>query len=291
MGHGILSGCPFHLTRSWTNDMTLSYSELHRWERQNSRKRKKNRKETSASAKKKTQKSYSTITTKKAAKVPTTSGGKKPSVELSRLQRAKFIMPATYRQVSGNLDTVKSGTLLFSTAYGIGFFESLTKDKGTIRFKASKKVFSVGTIGKALECGALCLVEKLDVNKQREKQWHLISLESERAEIFQQVNFVDPACFKPGRLRLGQEVIDESLTIGRVCFHAPTYIKVRYEKQEIRYPFPEAFTSGKLRLWGGYHGIGYSEKGCRMIHQRKNELQKMIDQLRAKEASVEGWET
>lgn len=136
MGHGILSGCPFHLTKSWSNDITLSYSELHRWESQKSRKRKKNRKATSASAKKKTQKSYSTITTKKAAKVPTTSGGKKPSVELSRLQRAKFIMPATYRQVSGNLDTVKSGTLLFSTAYGIGFFESLTKDKGTIRFKA-----------------------------------------------------------------------------------------------------------------------------------------------------------
>ncbi len=108
MGHGILSGCPFHLTKSWSNDITLSYSELHRWESQNSRKRKKNRKATSDSAKKKTQKSDSTITTKKAAKVPTTSGGKKSSVELSRLQRAKFIMPATYRQVSGNLDTVKN---------------------------------------------------------------------------------------------------------------------------------------------------------------------------------------
>lgn len=291
MGHGILSGCPFHLTRSWTNDMTLSYSELHRWERQSARKRKKSHKRAAASAKKKTLKSTSSTMTKKIPKAPTTSGGKKPGMELAHLQKAKFIMPSTYRQVSGNLDTAKVGTWVFSTAYGIGFFESLTKDKETIRFKASKKVFSVSTIRKALECGALCLVEKLDVNKQREKQWHLISLESERAEIFQQVNFVDPACFKPGRLRLGQEVIDESLTIGRVCFHAPTYIKVRYEKQEIRYPFPEAFTSGKLRLWGGYHGIGYSEKGCRMIHQRKNELQKMIDQLRAKEASVEGWET
>lgn len=291
MGHGILSGCPFHLTRSWTNDMTLSYSELHRWERQSARKRKKSHKRAAASAKKKTLKSTSSTMTKKIPKAPTTSGGKKPGMELAHLQKAKFIMPSTYRQVSGNLDTAKVGTWVFSTAYGIGFFESLTKDKETIRFKASKKVFSVSTIRKALECGALCLVEKLDVNKQREKQWHLISLESERAEIFQQVNFVDPACFKPGRLRLGQEVIDESLTIGRVCFHAPTYIKVRYEKQEIRYPLPEAFTSGKLRLWGGYHGIGYSEKGCRMIHQRKNELQKMIDQLRAKEASVEGWET
>lgn len=289
MGHGILSGCPFHLTRSWTNDMTLSYSELHRWERQSARKRKKSHKRAAASAKKKTLKSTSSTMTKKIPKAPTTSGGKKPGMELAHLQKAKFIMPSTYRQVSGNLDTAKVGTWVFSTAYGIGFFESLAKEKGTVRFKAFKTAFSVSVIRKALDCGALCFVEKLDVNKQREKQCHLIALE--KAKIFQQVNFVDSACFKPGRLRLGQEIIDERLKIGYVCFHAPNYVKVRFGKQEIRYPFPDVFTTGKLRLWGGYHGIGYSEKGCRMIHQRKNELQKMIDQLRAKEASVEGWET
>lgn len=76
MGHGILSGCPFHLTRSWTNDMTLSYSELHRWERQSARKRKKSHKRAAASAKKKTLKSSSSTMTKKIAKAPTTSGGK-----------------------------------------------------------------------------------------------------------------------------------------------------------------------------------------------------------------------
>lgn len=105
MGHGILSGCPFHLTRSWTNDMTLSYSELHRWERQSARKGKRKRKASSVSTKKKSSKDSSPAEGKK---VSTIIGGRKPGIELAQLQKAKFIMPSTYRQVSGNLDTVKN---------------------------------------------------------------------------------------------------------------------------------------------------------------------------------------
>lgn len=277
MGHGILSGCPFHLTRSWTNDMTLSYSELHRWERQSTRKGKRKRKASSVSTKKKSSKTSSPAEGKK---VSTTSGGRKPGIELAQLQKAKFIMSSTYRQVNGNLDTAKVGTWVFSTAYGTGFFESLTKDKGAIRFRSFKKVFSLNALRKALDCGALYFVEKIDIKKQREGLAHSLSIE--RMKIFQQVNFVDPSCFKPGRLRMGQEVINQDLNVGNVCFRSVSYVKVRYGRKEIRYSFPEAFVTGKLRLWGGYHGIGYSEKGQRMIQQRKQELQRLIDRFNEK---------
>uniref|UniRef100_UPI004029EC1E hypothetical protein n=1 Tax=Eshraghiella crossota TaxID=45851 RepID=UPI004029EC1E len=69
MGHGILSGCPFHLTRSWTNDMTLSYSELHRWERQSARKGKRKRKASSVSTNKKSSKDSSQQEGKKGSTI------------------------------------------------------------------------------------------------------------------------------------------------------------------------------------------------------------------------------
>ena len=34
MGHGILSGSPFHMIGGWTTDMSVDYAELHRWERE-----------------------------------------------------------------------------------------------------------------------------------------------------------------------------------------------------------------------------------------------------------------
>lgn len=251
MGRGKLSGCPFHLNTSWTNDMSISYSELHRWERENERK-------------------------ERARRGVSSFGGRNPGVELAQLQKVKFSMPPDYRKIKGELEQAVGGTWVFSTAFGIGFFTRPVSDSAAIQFKELKKIIPISVARKALDCDALCFVEKQNFQKEKE------CLFAERKDIFQQVNFVDPSCFKPGRLRMGQEVINQDLNVGNVCFRSASYVKVRYGRKEIRYSFPEAFITGKLRLWGGYHGIGYSEKGQRMIQQRKQELQRLIDRFNEK---------
>ena len=82
--------------------------------------------------------------------------------------------------------------------------------------------------------------------------------------------------------------LNQDLNVGNVCFRSASYVKVRYGRKEIRYSFPEAFVTGKLRLWGGYRGIGYSEKGQRMIQQRKQELQRLIDRFNEKKDFLNG---
>jgi hypothetical protein len=39
MGHGILSDTPFHVIGGWTTDMSVNYSEVNRWERENEKKK------------------------------------------------------------------------------------------------------------------------------------------------------------------------------------------------------------------------------------------------------------
>lgn len=261
MGHGKLSGCPFHLTTGWTNDMTVSYSELHRWERENEKK-------------------------KKVRKTVVSSGGRSPGIELDQLQKVKFSMPLGYRKVKGELEKAAGGTWVFSTAFAIGFFTRPVSNSAVIQFKELKKVIPISVIRKALDSEAICFVEKQNPPKQRKKLKDCLLME--RDKIFHQVNFVDPSCFKPGRLRMGQEVINPELNVGQVCFRSASYVKVRFGRQAIRYTFPVVFMNGELRLWGGYHGIGYSEKGQRMIRQRKQELQRMIDRFHERIDSLNG---
>lgn len=301
MGHGILSGSPFHMIGGWATDMSVDYAELHRWERENgleTKGRKSNFRRRSAK---------SEITQSKMPNKPDKAVRSFWDFVANKHQKPNgyiSLPPTKALEIinSTNFDALTLNLKIFCTGYGIGVYtrkkmeyDSLCFEKGKHQLKLYeiKELFRTGKVvflqpkiqpparqntvevPKKTTTRNTASIDNLQPVKPAKKERKKIT---RTAKIFQGVPYVKMDVILD-YLKVGQMVINYQLRVGKITALTGSTIIVDFGRNTKKYKTPKSFTDLKLKVWGPLNGFIYKDTQRKQLLEKFEDIKEEINSL------------
>ena len=290
MGHGILSGSPFHMIGSWTTDMSVDYAELHRWEREEGRgpsKRKSNFKRRSA----------------KKEQLRTKSPGKSQKVirtfydfEANHFQRPAGYTPLSPTKSLGiinspNFDVLTLNLKVFCTGYGLGTYVRTKGEYDTLRFQNVRQKLKLYEIKELFRTGIVIFLRpKMRNSNESSNQkvplnsaivlntTSVTNIKKKRSRIFKKIPWVELPHILDN-LQSGQLVINRQLKIGRIIEVTGEKMVVEFGCNTQQYRVRANFGNQNLKIWGLLNGMIYGSAEREILLEKFDDIQKEIKSL------------